>query len=91
MIENKENDLLLTMLENPNFGIEEMMVAGLDINNTSLNTREAYKQKEEIQNKFRTDSGEFDEEGYNKKYDEATRGYNIMASVTIDQILDHMI
>ena len=35
MIENKENDLLLTMLENPNFGIEEMMVAGLDINNTS--------------------------------------------------------
>ena len=69
MMENKENDLLLTMINNPEFTFEEMQVAGLNIDNTSLNTREAYKERQDIQDKFRDKNGEFDDETYNKYYD----------------------
>ena len=85
MIENKENDLLLTMLENPNFTFQEMQVAGLNTNNTSLNTREAYKEKQIIQDAFKTAAGDFNEDEYNKWYDIAVQGYNIMANTSYEQ------
>lgn len=87
MMENKENDLLLTMLKNPEFTFEEMQVAGLNIDNTSLNSREAYKERQDIQDYFKK-GDEFDEEKYNKYYDLASYGYNLMANTSYEQALE---
>ena len=92
MMENKENDLLLTMINNPEFTFEEMQVAGLNIDNTSLNTREAYKERQDIQDKFKDKkNGEFDDETYNKYYDMAVYGYNVMANTSFDQALERIL
>lgn len=49
-MEQKENDMLLNVLENPSFNIQDFQEVGLNTNNTSLQTQDTYANSPQIQN-----------------------------------------
>ena len=45
---SKQNDLMFTLLENPQLTTEDFLKVGLSVNNTSLEDESAYKNLKEI-------------------------------------------
>ena len=76
----KENDLLFNQLQNPMFTSYDFKQVGLDINNTSLEDKEVYKNLDFVKNNqlLQTD-GAFDEAKFDVLYKTALSNYNEMA------------
>lgn len=72
---SKENDLILTLLENPQFTTQDFLKVGLSANNTSLENEQRYLDSEKIQNNplFQNESGEFDKNKFHSVYIGATK------------------
>lgn len=83
---NKDNDLLLNMLANPDFTLTDFETIGLNANNTGLDTPDYYKNNSHVQEAFKTPNGNFDEAAFNKAYNSAAAVYNVMATQTYDKI-----
>ena len=84
----KENDYFLNVLENPDFDPRDFKNVGLTMENTSLESKETYKEIEAIRNNpiFQTD-GKFDEAKYNKAYDLVSTSFKVFSdSYLIDKI-----
>lgn len=45
---NKENDLFLNMVANPDFTLEDFMAVGLTADNTGIDTEESYKSNSHV-------------------------------------------
>ena len=80
-MEQKENDMLLNVLENPSFNIQDFQEVGLNTNNTSLQTQDTYANSPQIQNNpLLTDNkGQLDTDKLTKYYNAAAQVYNTMA------------
>lgn len=78
MEENKQNDLFLTMIANPNNSVQDLFTVGLDLNNTSLRNKEDYKNLDIVQETFKDENG-FNEDQFNQTYNAAMHIYNDMA------------
>lgn len=83
-MENKENDLLLTMTSNPQFSLGNLKDMGLNVENTSLASKETYESLKEIQDIFKKDDGSFNQEKFDKFYDYAVAFYNDLANDEFD-------
>lgn len=73
-----QNDLLATLLYNPELSIATFKEAGITADNTSFLSKDSYKNIPEIQQAFAKEDGSFDEEKFNNFYDSAKQVYNIM-------------
>jgi len=83
---NKDNDLLLNMLTNPDFTLGDFETIGLNADNTGLDTPDYYKNNSHVQEIFKTPNGNFDEAAFNKAYNAAAAAYTVMSTQTYDKI-----
>ena len=75
----KENDLMLNVVANPEFSLSDFKAVGLNVDNTSLQSADYYKNNPWIQEKFKKDDGRFDDKKFNEFYKSAQIGYAQMA------------
>lgn len=80
-MEQKENDMLLNVLENPSFNIQDFQEVGLSTNNTSLQTKDTYANSPQIQNNplLMDNKGQLDTDKLTKYYNAAAQVYNTLA------------
>ena len=81
-MEQKNNDMLLNVMENPSFSIADFQDIGLDVSNTSLQSKDVYQNSPQIQSNpiFQDNNGNFDQTKFNTVYDTAVKAYNTMAN-----------
>lgn len=78
---SKQNDYFLNQLYNPEFSPGDFQTIGLNSGNTSIENKDEYKKLDFVQNNplLQTD-GKFDENKFNRLYDQALIGYNLMSN-----------
>lgn len=79
-MDDKKYDLFTNMVQNQNFSYDDLIAAGLNSNNTELKDINTYKNSEKVQEIFKNDSGQFDEQKFNNFYNLAASFYNQMSS-----------
>lgn len=86
-MERREHDIFLEMLDNPNASFDTMIVAGLTPENTSLQSKDVYKSDQWVQNQFKNEQGQFDEDAFNKAYEVSAIYYNSLADRSYDEAM----
>lgn len=80
MIDNKPNDWMLLTMDNPNFSLSRFADVGITPDNTSLQSRDFYKNNNYIRQQFSDPStGKFDEVKFNNWYNNAATSYSQFA------------
>ena len=77
----KDNDMLLNMLANPDFGVSDFQSVGLKAENTQLLSEDEYKRSEKItkNENFLDKDGNFDDSKFHQFYVGAGYFYNKLA------------
>lgn len=78
----KPNDIFVASLNNPKSTTYDFMSAQLNPNNTSLFSKDQYKESKFVQDTFKDDKGQFDEIAFNNAYDIAASHYKEMSDET---------
>lgn len=81
-MENKKYDLFVNILDNPDLSYNDFIIGGMDTNNTSLKSKEEYQKSQEVQDKFKTPEGAFDQKTFDRAYNIALLFYNQMATTS---------
>lgn len=79
-MERKQNDLMLNLVANPTFSLSDFATVGLTADNTSLQSKEFYKNNSFIQKQFTGEDGKFNDKAFDQVYNKAVSDYNIMAT-----------
>ena len=90
MTDQKENDMLLNVMENPSFSIQDFQDIGLNVQNTSLQSKDVYQNSPQIQENtlFQDSKGNFDPTKFATVYNTAAKVYNTMANTVQNQDSD---
>ena len=85
---SKQNDYFLNQLYNPEFSPGDFQSVGLNSGNTSIQNKEDYKGLDFVQNNplLQTD-GKFDEQKFDRLYEQALVGYNLMSNAASNEKL----
>lgn len=75
-MEPRKNDWLATLFFSPDKSIQDLADLGITTDNSSLQDREHYKNIPAIQDAFKTNDGNFDNEKYNSFYNDVLYLYN---------------
>lgn len=78
----KENDIILNMLANPKFTLEDFQTVGLNSDNTGLQSEDKYLQSDKIKSvsAFQDSNGQFDKNKFHNFYLSAGQFYNQMSN-----------
>lgn len=78
----KENDIVLNMLANPKFTLEDFQAVGLNSDNTGLQSEDKYLQSDKIKSvsAFQDSNGQFDKNKFHNFYQSAGQFYNQMSN-----------
>lgn len=78
----KENDIILNMLANPKFTLEDFQAVGLNSDNTGLQSEDKYLQSDKIKSvsSFQDSNGQFDKNKFHNFYQSAGQFYNQMSN-----------
>ena len=76
-----------TRLLNPDKQIDFLLTEGIDTTNSKLESRDFYKNKNKVQEAFKKDNGEFDEELYNKWYDQIATEYEYLSAIDTENFI----
>lgn len=78
----KENDIILNMLANPKFTLEDFQAVGLNSDNTGLQSEDKYLQSDKIKSvsAFQDANGQFDKNKFHNFYQSAGQFYNQMSN-----------
>jgi hypothetical protein len=90
-MEKKENDLILNMIANPAFEVNNFADVGLDVSNTSLLDKDRYKASPTVQKTFTDENGKFNDSEFDKFYDKALNNYQQMSLDDYDKISEQQI
>ena len=72
---NKKNDWLATIINQPDFSINDMYTNGITPSNTEMKTRDYYKNIPAVIEQF-SENGKFDENKFNNFYQSSLIMYN---------------
>ena len=86
-MEEKQYDLFMEMVNNPEIGLADLKALGLTADNTQLLDEDTYLKSSKIQDKYKTPEGEFDEEAAKKAYGIVKSVYNLLSTDQYDQNL----
>ena len=86
-MEEKQYDLFMEMVNNPEIGLVDLKALGLTADNTQLLDEDTYLKSSKIQDKYKTPEGEFDEEAAKKAYGIVKSVYNLLSTDQYDQNL----
>lgn len=83
----KENDLILNILANPSFTLEDFKTVGLTSDNTGLQSEDKYLQSAKIQqiSSFKDANNNFDKAKFHNFYTQASAVYNQLATDDYDK------
>lgn len=87
----KPNDMLVAVYNNPNATPYDFLSSGITPENTSLLTKEDYKSTKFVQDKFRTDKGDFDNVKFEEFFKETQAKFNLMSDEQYMKDLDTVI
>lgn len=90
-MENREHDLFMEMLDNPEGSLNTMILAGLTPTNTYIEDKSKYKQDEWVQDQFKDKEGNFDENAFNQAYTQSKMYYNDLANITYDEAVKNQL
>lgn len=78
----KENDIILNMLANPKFTLEDFQAVGLNSDNTGLQSEDKYLQSDKIKSvsAFQDSNGQFNKNKFHNFYQSAGQFYNQMSN-----------
>lgn len=78
----KENDIILNMLANPKFTLEDFQAVGLNSDNTGLQSEDKYLESDKIKSisAFQDSNGQFDKNKFHNFYQNAGQFYNQMSN-----------
>lgn len=77
---NKTNDWFAINLLNDDVNKLDLVAENINSDNTFMQSKEYYKGLNEVQEKFRTDTGKFDEKAFDEEYASALATYNQLAT-----------
>lgn len=78
---NKENDIFLSTLINPQAEVSDLLANGISSVNTGFLDKDTYKQSKFVQNAFTDDKGVFNNEAFDKAYQIAQDQYTKLSSI----------
>lgn len=84
-MEKREHDLFLDMASNPNATIDNLIVAGVNANNTALQDRVAYEQDDWVKSQFQNQYGQFDKVKFDTFYNNVKMQYNALANADYNE------
>ena len=90
-MQEKEYDLFMNMLRNPEASLDTFMLGGLNTDNTQLLDKSEYKSSNKIQEALKDQYGQFDEVKFDKLYNNAQMYYNILSQTDYDKIMKEQI
>ena len=73
---SKPNDIFVATLNNPEATSYDLMSLNINPENTSLYSKDEYKQNEKIIQAFTSPDGKFDDNAFNTFYNKALSSYN---------------
>ncbi len=80
-MEKREHDLFLDMASNRQASFNDLVVAGLNSENTALQNKDDYKKDEWVKEQFKDKYGQFDDAAFDAFYNNAKVYYNNLAEV----------
>ena len=83
----KVHDWFASRFLNPDKDPMVLISEGITPDTAEIKDRDFYKSKEKVKEAFKTDSGGFDEEKYNKIYDQFIAEYNYLSSVDSENFI----
>ena len=87
-MEKREHDLFLDMASNPGATFDNLVVAGVNANNTALQDKSAYEQDEWVREQFKNEYGEFDQASFDAFYNNVKIRYNFLANANYDESMN---
>lgn len=75
----RPNDILVATINSPNATTFDFLSADINPENTSLYTKDEYKQSDFIKNTFKDQNGNFDDVKFNEAYNKAALNYKEMS------------
>lgn len=84
---NKTNDWFAARLLNDDKDPAALLVEGINPTNSSLQTPEFYKGKAKVQEAFKKDDGSFDNDTFNKFYDQISKEYEYLSAVDSENFI----
>ncbi len=83
----KVHDWFASRFLNPDKDPMALISEGITPDTSEIKDRDFYKSKEKVKETFKTDSGGFDEEKYNKVYDQFIAEYNYLSAVDSENFI----
>ena len=74
---NKPNDFFATLMFQPNTTFEDMAAEGLTADNLGLQSRDYYKDIQQVKDTFVDKNGKFDNKAYDNFYDNCLSLYKV--------------
>lgn len=88
---NKTNDWFAINLLNEDVNMLDLAAEGINSDNTSMQSKEYYQNLKDVREKFKTNTGGFDEQAFDKAYEGALYTYNQLATEDFEkELIDSM-
>ena len=88
---NKEHDIFMTILDNPDASLENIIANGYTSDNTSLYSKDDYKTDDWVKQVFTKPDGTFNDEAYDNYYNLAMSYYNNLSSMTYNEAVKNQV
>lgn len=86
-MDKKQYDLMMNMVGNQQASFADFTAAGLNVENTSLQDIQVYRDDPYIKEQFTDELGNFNEMKFQSVYNQAQSNYNVMANNSYDDIM----
>lgn len=90
-MQEKEYDLFMNMLRNPDASFDTFVAGGLTTDNTQLLGRSEYKSSEKVQEALKDQYGQFDKNQFDQLYNNAQMYYNLLSSANYDKAMQEQV
>ena len=90
-MQEKEYDLFMNMLRNPDASFDTFVAGGLTTDNTQLLDRSEYESSEKVQEALKDQYGQFDKNQFDQLYNNAQIYYNLLSSADYDKIMQEQV
>lgn len=90
-MQEKEYDLFMNMLRNPEASFGTFVAGGLTTDNTQLLDRSEYESSEKVQEALKDQYGQFDKNQFDQLYNNAQMYYNLLSSDNYDKAMQEQV
>lgn len=90
-MQEKEYDLFMNMLRNPEASFDVFVAGGLTTDNTQLLDRQEYESSGKVQEALKDQYGQFDKNQFDQLYNNAQIYYNLLSSTDYDKIMQEQV